>query len=450
MHYCSFKILELRAMGGNYLTHLDDSLRRFFSEIFFGSNLVGASVFVSIFLISLSVAVFLQYSFSYFVKMVVAKYQNNLKIPFIKYLIKEKFHNRVAQLAPLIFLNSSLPPLLYRFPTECDILIKITQTYGIFVIITILTSIIRSIIDLLRERDEFKDKPMESLEQVLTIIFWIIGLFFIYNIFTGKTISSVLGFIGAASAVILLVFKDTILGFVASIAVTTNDMVRIGDWITMPDANADGDVIEINLNTVKVQNFDKTITTIPTYKLISNSFQNWRGMYDSGGRRIKRSLNIVQSTVRFVEEDDLLRLSQIQEISGYIEERRKEIEDYNSQKKVDKRVLINGRNMTNLGLFRKYADYYLRNHPRINKKMSMMVRQLSPTSKGIPIEVYAFTDTIVWVEYESIQSDIFDHLIAAVPFFDLEIFEDLHNSSNRDERNKVLLNEIINTKHDNV
>lgn len=417
------------------MKHLLNDFRFWLLEILdslgFSGNFSNYIHFGILIFLTLITAMIIHYMLRSIIRYLVEKWKYKVKYSFFKYLRERRFPHRFSQIAPLVFLSNTIPVLFSHYPSKIPLLKKIVEIYAVFVFIWIILSLIRSIIDSLKEKPVFKEKPMESWLQVIYISLFTIGFFFIYNILTDKPIGELLGYLGAASAILLLIFKDTILGFVASITVTTNDMVRIGDWITMPECNADGDVIEINLNTVKVQNFDKTITTIPTYKMISNSFQNWRGMQNFGGRRMKRAINIIQSTVRFVEEEDLLRLSQIQEISGYIAERRKEIEQYNSEKHIDKRVLINGRNMTNLGLFRKYADYYLKNHPRLNKEMPMMVRQLATTSKGIPIEVYAFTDTIKWVEYEGIQADIFDHLIAAVPFFDLEIFEDLHNQPNR-------------------
>jgi miniconductance mechanosensitive channel len=245
----------------------------------------------------------------------------------------------------------------------------------------------------------------------------------IFSILTGKDIGTFLATLGALSAVILLIFKDTILGFVASMQVTINDTVRIGDWISMSSFNADGDVIEINLSTVKVQNFDNTITTIPTYKMVSDSFVNWRGMSESGGRRIKRAILVRVSSIAFVDENHLEELEKIERIATFIKQRKEEIKAENHANGSDKSLLINGRNMTNIGLFRRYALAYLQNHPEINKDLTLMVRQLAPTSEGVPIEVYVFSKDKIWANYEQIMSDIFDHLLAAIPFFKLECFE---------------------------
>ena len=221
----------------------------------------------------------------------------------------------------------------------------------------------------------------------------------------------------------MLVFKDTILGFVASVQISANDMVRIGDWVEMPKFNADGDVIAINLNTVKVQNWDKTITTIPTYYFITDSFKNWRGMKETGGRRIKRSIYINAASVKYINEEDRLRYARLYLLKDYLVTRQKEIDEYNKKMKVDTSVFVNGRRMTNIGVFRHYIENYLKDNKAIRKDMTLMVRQMAMEDRGIPIEIYCFTTTTVWTEYEEIQSDIFDHLMAAVSFFDLEVFQ---------------------------
>jgi miniconductance mechanosensitive channel len=228
---------------------------------------------------------------------------------------------------------------------------------------------------------------------------------------------------GALTAIIILVFKDTILGFVGSIQLAANDMIRIGDWVTMEKYGADGDVVEINLATVKIQNFDKTITTIPTYSFISDSFKNWRGMLDSDGRRVMRAIHIKIQSVQFCTPEMLDQLGEIELIRSYVESKEKEINDFNAQHEVNKSVLLNGRNQTNLGIFRYYVEQYLINNQEINKEMTMLVRQLAPTEKGVPIQIYAFTNTQEWAHYEAVMADIFDHLLAAVSYFKLEVFE---------------------------
>jgi miniconductance mechanosensitive channel len=252
---------------------------------------------------------------------------------------------------------------------------------------------------------------------------WLTGIFVMVAIITGISFWEFIAGLGTVSAIIILVFRDTILGFVASIQVSINDMVRIGDWISFDKFGADGDVIEINLATVKVQNFDNTITTIPTYALISDSFKNWRGMDESKGRRIKRALNIRMESVKNLNQDEILKLSKIQLISEYVIQRSEDINNYNQTNSVDKSILINGRNLTNIGLFRKYMETYIQEHSAINKDLMVMVRQLQPTAYGLPIEIYAFSSDKRWQNYEYIIADIFDHMIASVPDFYLVISE---------------------------
>ncbi len=265
--------------------------------------------------------------------------------------------------------------------------------------------------------------PVKSFVQVVKVIIYLIGAILIIATLVGKTPVYILSGMGALTAVLMLVFKDAILGFVAGIQLTKNDMVRIGDWIEMPKYGADGDVIDLALTTVKVCNFDKTVTSVPTYALISDSFKNWRPMSESGGRRIKRALYLDMNSVCFCDEEMLQRFSRIQYITEYIERKKQEITRYNDELKVDPASLANGRRMTNLGVLRAYMEAYLRNNPRINHEMITMVRQLEPTPQGVPVEVYCFSADKIWVNYEGIQADIFDHFIAVVQEFDLRLFQ---------------------------
>jgi miniconductance mechanosensitive channel len=255
------------------------------------------------------------------------------------------------------------------------------------------------------------------------IFAWVLGGLAIFAILTETTIWKFFTALGAASAIILLIFKDSILGLVASIQVSINDMVRIGDWITFDKYGADGDVVEISLATVKVQNFDKTITTIPTYALISDSFKNWRGMQESGGRRIKRPILISQKSIRFLTDQDVDELKKIERVRPYLIDRMDKIKTHNESHEVDKSLAINGRNLTNFGVYRKYIQEYLEQHPAVHKGMTLMVRQLQPEPHGIPLEIYVFSSDKRWENYEYIMADIFDHLLAALPFFGLEVFE---------------------------
>ncbi len=349
------------------------------------------------------------------------------QMAFFKYLSKRKFPHYLSIIIPFSLVKASIPIVFDISPRFMGLAYGIAQIYLIFYIIWLIMSIINAFGDSIKERPQLKDKPIDSYIQVVQIVFYFIGFIFLFSILTGQKPAGIIAGLGAASAILMLVFKDTIMGFVASIQVSANDMVRLGDWITMPKHNADGDVIQITLTTVKVRNFDKTITTIPPYALVSDSFQNWRGMQDNGGRRLKRSVFIKQSSIRFIGNGELSRFMKIQTVASYIGSRANEIDSYNTQTGADKSLAINGRNLTNMGLYRIYIQNYLQSHPGVHKEMTTMVRQLQPVSKGLPLELYFFTSTIIWLEYENIVSDIFDHITAAAKYFDIELFEDVSN-----------------------
>ena len=351
------------------------------------------------------------------------KVSKNTKSKFDDFLLKNKVPSIIACFPPILLLFFSLDDILSKYPISLDFIQILLEVFGALIIIIFVKRLLNSIKDYLKTLYNFRDKQIDSYIQVIMIFIWFFGVMVIFSIISGKDVGTFLATLGALSAVILLIFKDTILGFVASIQVTVNDIVRIGDWITMKSYHADGDVIEINLSTVKVQNFDKTITSIPTYKLVSDSFINWRGMSESGGRRIKRSILIKVSSIKFLNDEKLTELKEIERISSYITQRKEDIEKDNKDKGVNKKLLLNGRNMTNIGLFRRYALAYLKDHPQISQDLTVMVRQLAPSPEGIPLEIYVFVKDKVWINYEKIMSDIFDHLLAAIPTFDLECFE---------------------------
>jgi miniconductance mechanosensitive channel len=351
------------------------------------------------------------------------------KTNFDNLLVKNKAPRNIAQIIPLIIALELSPLVFNDFSFFENIVAKGLQGFAVILILWIVRSLLNTLKDYFKTLPSLKDKPIDSYIQVFMIFAWVFGILSAFAIITGIEFIEFITTIGAASAVIILVFRDTILGFVASIQVSINDMVRIGDWITFEKYGADGDVTEINLSTVKVQNFDKTITTIPTYALISDSFKNWRGMEDSDGRRIKRALNIKLDSVCYLSKEAVNKLKHIHSISAYLETRQADIEVYNTSNKVNKELLLNGRNLTNIGVFRKYIETYIENHSGINKEMMIMVRQLAPGAHGIPLEIYAFSSDKRWENYEYIMADIFDHIIAAVPYFNLEIFELPSNSS---------------------
>lgn len=345
------------------------------------------------------------------------------KTKFDDLLISNKTVMYISHLIPLLFIYKSAPIILKQYDYWEDVFGKLVGIYIILLLLLIVRTIFNALKQHLKGISKFSDKPIDSYIQVFMIILWIMGIAAIFSEIFEIKIEKLLTTLGAISAIILLIFKDTILGFVASIQVSVNDMLRIGDWITMDKFGADGDVIEISLATVKVRNFDNTTTTIPTYSLISDSFKNWRGMQKSDGRRIKRHVLIKSNSVRFIKDEELDNFIKIQIIKDHILKKKNEIEKYNSQNNIDTDLSLNGRNMTNLGLFRKYITKYLENHPGLNKDMTLLCRQLQPTAQGIPLEIYVFSKDKKWENYEYIMSDIFDHVIASVTYFDLELFE---------------------------
>lgn len=351
------------------------------------------------------------------------QFAKRTKTNFDDLLISNKVPRNIAHIIPLLIALEFIPDVFSDFGNFEIIIEKGLKVFAIILTLWIARSLLNTLKDYLKTLPRLKDKPIDSYIQVFMIFAWLAGIMSAIAIITNIPFLQFLTGLGAISAVIILVFKDTILGFVASIQVSINDMVRIGDWITFEKYGADGDVTEITLATVKVQNWDKTITTIPTYALISDSFKNWRGMTSSGGRRIKRALNIKQDSIKYLSENEVESLKKIQLIKPYLETRQKDITDFNTSNSIDKTIPINGRNLTNIGIFRKYVQEYIENHSAINKDMTIMVRQLAPTAEGLPIEIYAFSSDKRWVNYEYIMADIFDHVLAAVPYFDLEIFE---------------------------
>ncbi len=270
-----------------------------------------------------------------------------------------------------------------------------------------------------------RNRPIKGFVQVAKIIVLGVAAIIVIAVLIDESPLLLFSGLGAITAVLLLVFKDTILSLVASVQLTTNDMLHVGDWITMPSMGADGDVIDISLHTVKIQNFDKTIVTVPTHKLVSDSYSNWRGMRNAGARRIKRAIAIDQNTVRFLSDEEVLHLERLRILKPYVDRKRAELADWNAKNGGPQEAPVNARRLTNLGTFRAYIEAYLRAHPRLSDSgFTLMVRQLEPSSHGIPLEVYCFAATTVWSEYEAIQADIFDHLLAMIDEFDLAVFQD--------------------------
>ncbi len=339
------------------------------------------------------------------------------------FLIKNKVLQKFAHLAPIVIADILLPIVFASYPIWLNPITTVIDIILILNILSVVNSILKTLTDILRLQKAFVDKPLDSYLQGIQIFLMFIAGTIIFSLITGKSPISFLVSLGAASAILMLIFKDTILGFVASIQVSANDSVRVGDWIEMQKYGADGIVLKITLNNVKVQNFDYTIVSIPTHTFLTDSFKNYRGMQESGGRRIKRAINIKISSIRYLTEKEIDELKSIHLLKPFIEERIQEINEYNLQHKVDQSNLVNGRRMTNIGLFRAYVKRYTEQNPNIHKEYSLIVRQLAPTEKGLPLELYMFTNSTVWVDYENTVANIFDHLFAAIKYFHLEVFE---------------------------
>ena len=399
--------------------HLNDLLLILKVSSYFADIISHSVLFIGLVLIIILVDYIIRKTLLATFSRIAAKSKTN----FDDIMVINNVPRNVAHLIPFIIAYKFIPNLFFDNIFLQDFSKKSILVIGIILTLIGVRSVLNSVRSYFKTLTYLKDKPVDSYIQVIMMFVWLTGIFAIVAIISGISFWEFIAGLGTVSAIIILVFRDTILGFVASIQVSINDMVRIGDWISFDKFGADGDVIEINLATVKVQNFDNTITTIPTYALISDSFKNWRGMDESKGRRIKRALNIRMESVKNLNQDEIFKLSKIQLISDYVIHRSKEIERYNQTNSVDKSLLINGRNLTNIGLFRKYMETYIESHSAINKELMVMVRQLQPTAYGLPIEIYAFSSDKRWKNYEYIIADIFDHMIASVANFDLLISE---------------------------
>ena len=336
-------------------------------------------------------------------------------------LIKNKVIGRVCLLVPALLIAHLLPSVLPDFPDTAAALLKVVKIAEIFIVTMIFSSIISTLEDIYNTQEMSKLKPITSLVQVIKIVLYVIAVLVSIAYLLDTKISTILISLGTISAVLMLVFQDFIKGFVGSIQLSANDMLRIGDWIAM--GPADGNVLEINLTTVKVQNWDNTITTIPTYQMVSSPFTNWRGMSESGGRRIARTINIDVNTVRYCTPEMLEKYKHYGLVKEYLIEREKDIAEYNKANNIDTSEIMNGRQQTNLGIFRAYIKAYLNNNPKLNHNLTLMVRQMQPTEFGVPLQIYAFSNDKRWVNYEEIQSDIFDHIISAAAMFDLKIYQ---------------------------
>lgn len=338
-------------------------------------------------------------------------------------LIRHKVISRLVQIVPGLIIFSGVPFV----PGLPDAVVQLTRNvatgYMVLMMTMALTALLGAANTIYSGLPVAKTRPLKGFVQLLQIVVWVVGTILIVAAVLDRSPLLLLSGFGAMTAILLLVFKDTILSLVASVQLTAQDMVRVGDWVEMPQFGADGDVVDVQLHTVKVQNWDKTITTIPTHRLISDSFKNWRGMSESGARRIKRAIDLDVSSIRFQRPDEIEHFKRFVLLKDYVATKEKELNDYNASLGAELDEAVNQRRLTNVGTFRAYAFNYLKNHPSIHEGMTLMVRQLAPGPEGLPLEIYCFTNTTVWTEYEDIQADIFDHLLAVVSEFGLRLYQ---------------------------
>ena len=380
---------------------------------------------IVILLLIIAVTVGIDYSCRYIFLGMFKRLARKTKNQLDDLIVDRKIINKMMHMIPAILIYILLP---FAFSAEetpkiLILLQKLCQIYIIAVSLRFINASLNLIHEIYNKKDSFKNKPLKRFIQILQVTVFFIGVILIISILINKSPVSLLAGLGASAAILMLVFKDTILGFVAGIQLSANDMLRAGDWITMSKYGADGTVIEVTLNAVKVRNFDNTITTIPPYALVSDAFQNWRGMSESPGRRIKRSINIDMNSVRFCTPEMLAKYKKIQLLTDYVEQTEQVVKEYNKEHHIDNSILVNGRRQTNLGVFRAYLTNYLKSLPDVNKNLTCMVRYLQPTEQGIPVELYFFSAVKEWVPYEGIQADVFDHLLAIVPEFGLRVFQ---------------------------
>lgn len=415
-------------------TNMMDLITTFFTEKGADENVstILANVAITVILLFLSIIIYLL--LKHIVLRVITKIIKGNKFQWDDIFLKRKVIHRGILIIPGVLIYSIAS--IYENEEIIKIIQRLSETYVLIVLIFVISSLLDAVDDIYRTKPISKVRPIKGFLQIIKIVANIlIGIVIIATLLDQSPLV-LLGGIGATAAVFSFVFKDSILGFIAGIQLTSNDMLRIGDWIEMTKYGADGDVIDITLNTVMVQNFDKTIVTIPAYSLISDSFKNWRGMREYGGRRIKRSIYIDINSIKFCSDEMIAKFKKVQYLYIYVVEKEKELEEYNRENNIDTSQKINGRNMTNIGTFRAYLLNYLKNNPGINQEKIIMVRQLAPGENGIPLEIYAFTNDTIWVNYEGVQSDIFDHVLAVAGEFDLRIFQspsgyDLTNIKNQ-------------------
>lgn len=347
-------------------------------------------------------------------------------------LVQHGFVTRLSYLMPIIVVYMLVDLLMPSQTLAPELFKRLSMVFFVMAGVWMLDAVLLAVRDVYSSSQVAARRPIRGYTDAIKIVAYVMAGIFIIAILTDKSPWGILSILGGFTVVLMLVFKDTILGFVASIQLSSLDMIRVGDWIEMPKYGADGDVIDVTIHTVKVRNWDKTITTIPTYGLVTDAFKNWRGMSESGGRRIKRALHIDMSSIKFCADDMIERFEKIYLLKEYLQQKEEAISAYNAEHNVDTSQLINGRRQTNIGVFRAYIVAFLKSHPKIHQNMTFLVRHLEPTPYGLPVQIYVFSNDQAWANYEAIQADIFDHILAVVPEFDLRVYQ---NPTGNDLRN---------------
>ncbi len=379
---------------------------------------------VTIFIIAIAILCFIaDFIAKRIILSILAVFIRKSKTDWDDILLEKKVFNRLSHFAPAIVVYYIIEQAIPGKEGWIGFIQSSTHIYMIVVGTMVFLSFFNAVNEIYNRLPASKNRSIKSYIQVVNIFLYFVAAILIVSILLGKSPGYFLGGLGAMAAILILVFKDSILGLVAGIQIAANDLLRPGDWISMPSKGADGNVIDITLNTVKVQNFDKTITTIPTYSLVSESFSNWRGMEESGGRRIKRAILIDVNSIKFCDNNMIDKFGKIELLKNYVKTKLDELNEYNEKNNIDDSIVVNGRRMTNIGTFKRYLEEYLRNNPNINLDMTFLVRQLQVTEKGLPIEIYVFSKVQEWVAYEQVQADIFDHIFAILPEFELKAFQ---------------------------
>ncbi len=402
---------------------MDSSLSSLLSNLGLGDSVAGILSVLILFAGLLLASLILNFVISRIVISILSRTVKRTKTKWDDILLETGLFQKAVKIVPGLFLYFSFPLVFQEAGSLESWFQRLVLAYIILVVLNVFNSFLTGVNRIYTSYEISKNRPIKGYLQIVRVIAAIMVIVLVISILIDRSALGLLSGIGALSAVLMLVFKDSILGLVAAIQLSGNDMVRIGDWITVPGQGADGDVIDIKLQTVTVQNFDKTIVSVPIYNLISGSFTNWRGMSESGGRRIKRHINIDMNSVKFCTDEMLEDFRQIDLISDFIPKKKEEIDAHNAGKGINTARELNGRRMTNLGVFRAYLAAYLRDNPNIHDNMTFLVRQLQPGDKGIPLEIYVFSRDQVWANYENIQADIFDHILASIPFFGLAVFQ---------------------------